>query len=90
MNESEELTSRINYLAEQVRALDSESRKIEDGKMLKWASVARGIAVDALFLYGDLGNIYEVLPLAHSEFCSEVDDKYKKAVHGKGITAFVN
>ena len=51
MNEREELTSRINYLAEQVKALDSESRKIEDGKILEWASVAKMIAIGALFCY---------------------------------------
>lgn len=43
------LNDRINNLVEQVRALDSESRKTEYGKILEWASVARTIAADAYF-----------------------------------------
>lgn len=39
--ELEQLNARLNDLAAQVRALDSESRRIEDEKILKWTSMAR-------------------------------------------------
>lgn len=36
----EELNARINDLAAQVIALDSESRRTEDGEILEWALIA--------------------------------------------------
>ena len=49
--EIEALNINLNNLAVQVKAIDSESRRIEEGKILEWwASVATEIAIDAYFV----------------------------------------
>lgn len=49
--EIEALNINSNNLAIQVKAIDSESRRIEEGKILEWwASVATEIAIGAYFV----------------------------------------
>lgn len=50
--ELEALNARINDLAAQVRALDTESRRTEDGRILEWVLMAGEIAIGALLLWG--------------------------------------
>jgi hypothetical protein len=43
---------RLNNLAEQIRAIDSKSRRTEDGRILEWASVVEVVAAGAHFAVG--------------------------------------
>lgn len=47
--ELEELNVWINDLSGQVRVLDSESRRTDDGKILEWLSVAKEITTGTHF-----------------------------------------
>lgn len=51
--ELEELNVKLNNLLTQVRALDGESRKIEDERILEWALMAGKMAISAHFAVGD-------------------------------------
>ena len=52
--EIEALNSKLNNLAAQVKALDGESRRIEDGKILEWASIAKKELLMLILLHGVL------------------------------------